>query len=94
MMSPKIALLFGVGAGLSVAMIEVAAGVGLTGQPVLDGLLGGTGITLLTLGMYKAKFDRVVEDVKGKADSALMDQRFESIERALERIENHLLKRP
>lgn len=93
MMSPKIALLFGVGAGITVAMVEIAAGVGLTGQPILDGLLGGTGITLLTLGMYKAKFDRVVEDVRGKADAQVVEKQFASIERTLERIENHLLNR-
>lgn len=93
MMSPKIALVFGVGAGLTVAMVEIAAGVGLTGQPILDGLLGGTGITLLTLGMYKAKFDRVVEDVRGKADAQVVEKQFALIERTLERIENHLLNR-
>ena len=94
MMSPKIAVVFGIGAGLTVGLVEVAAGIGLTGQPLLDGLLGGTGITLVTLGMYKARFDRVVQDVSTKADAKTVDQRLERIESALDRIETHLLNRP
>lgn len=93
MISPKVALLFGAGAGISVAMIELATGVGLTGQPLLDGLLGGTGITLIAVGMYKAKFDRLIKDVEGKADRTVSDQRFDRIEASLDRIENHLLNR-
>ena len=100
MISPKVALLFGVGAGMAVALVEVAAGVGLTGNPILDGLLGGTGITLVTAGIYKYKVDRLIADIDKKADVVVVDKqfdhvnkRFDTVESALGRIESHLLNR-
>ena len=86
MMSPKIALLFGTGAGVAVAMVEVAAGVGLTGNPILDGLLGGTGVTLVTAGVYKYKVDRIEKDMDKKVDR----HEFQGMEQRLDRIEGHL----
>lgn len=94
MMSPKIALVFGTGAGIAVGMIEVAAGVGLTGNPILDGLLGGTGVTLVTAGVYKYKVDRIEKDMEKKVDRHEfhgMEERLGRIEGQLDRLVGRLL---
>lgn len=66
----KVAALFGVATGATVMVTEFALQAvavqspGLTGNPLLDGLIGGAGVSLLTIGIYKNKVDQLKEDVK------------------------------
>lgn len=92
MISPKIALVFGVSAGTMVALVEVAAGIGLTGNPLLDGVLGGTGITIAAVTLYKYKVDRLEKEMDKKADKDVVAEGFERIERQLAQIVSHLMK--
>lgn len=68
--SAKVAATLGLTAGATVALVEFAlqaAAVqpsGLTGNPLVDGLIGGAGVSLLTIGIYKNKVDQLKEDVK------------------------------
>ena len=68
--SLKVAATLGLTVGATVAMIEFAAQAagatqqGLTGNPIVDGLLGGAGVSLLTVGIYKNKVDQLKEDVR------------------------------
>lgn len=69
-LSVKVAATVGITSGAVVAMVEFAlqaAAVqpaGLTGNPIVDGLIGGAGVSLLTIGIYKNKVDQLKEDVR------------------------------
>lgn len=96
MISAKALLLFGGTTGAMVALLEMAAaagGSGLTGNPVLDGLIGGSGATLAVATLYKYKVDRLEKAVEDKADRKAMDDGFARLERKLESIEQFLRQR-
>jgi hypothetical protein len=92
MISPKVALVFGLSAGIAVAIVEVAAGVGLTGNPILDGVLGGGSITLAAATVYKLKVDRLEKQIDAKADKDTLNAALDRIYHQLDQIQSHLMK--
>lgn len=64
----KVSTALGVPAGVGVFLLEAAAQTpGLTGSPVVDGLIGGGTVTAVTLAVMKTRLDRVEKDIAGKA---------------------------
>ena len=91
--SLKVAATMGLTAGATVAMIEVAMQAaaiqspGLTGNPVVDGLIGGGTVTAIALAVFKTRLDRVERDIEKKADVGTIDD----IRKDIREIRNHLM---
>lgn len=93
--SLKVAATLGLTAGATVAMMELAIQAaaaqsqspGLTGNPVVDGLIGGGTVTAIALAVFKTRLDRVERDIEKKADVGTIDD----IRKDIREIRNHLM---
>lgn len=93
----KVAATFGVATGAAIAMVEVALQAvaaqspGLTGNPVVDGLIGGGTVTVVAIAVMKTRLDRVERDVEKKADKEHISDRLTRIEAGLDQVRKHLM---
>ena len=103
-LSIKIAATLGVTSGTVVFLTEVAMQAaaaqspGITGSPVVDGIIGGGTVTAVAIAVLKTRLDRMERDVEKKVDKERVDadkqnlnERLARIEGGLDQIRKHLM---